>query len=118
MHIDSNVAQKIKEGSPEKCDLRCNLKDEDGPGHGWGKGRGSSQAKGGGKGQEKNSAQEDRREICGLEEGTVATVWSKEGEGRLKMSVERAAGRAGPGHMGPCTMRRSLNSVLRATGNH
>lgn len=87
MHIDSNVAQKIKEGSPEKCDLRCNLKDEDWPGHGWGKGRGSSQAKGGGKGQEKNSAQEDRREICGLEEGTVATVWSKEGEGRLKMSV-------------------------------
>lgn len=31
-------------------------------------------------GKEKKSAQEDRREISGLEEGTAATVWSKEGE--------------------------------------
>ena len=53
MHVDSNVAQKIKEGSSEKCDLRWELKDEDWSGQGWGKRRGSSQTKGGGKGQEK-----------------------------------------------------------------
>lgn len=61
-HIDSNVAQKIKEGSPEKCDLRCNLKDEDWSGHRWGKGRGSSQAKGGGRGQEKRTVHKKTEE--------------------------------------------------------
>lgn len=45
-------------------------------------------------------------------------MWSKEGEERLKTTEERAAGRAGPGHMGPCAVVRSLNSVLRAMGNH
>lgn len=69
-------------------------------------------------GKEKKSAQEDRREISGLEVGTAVTVWSKEGEEWLKTTEERAAGRAGPGHTGPCTMVRSLNSVLRAMGYH
>lgn len=63
-------------------------------------------------GKEENGVQEDRRGICGPE----VTVWSNEGEEWLKMSVERLVGRPGPGHMGPCTMVKSLNSILRATG--
>ena len=45
-----------------------------------------------------------KKRICGREEGTAETVWSKEGEGRQKVSVERAAGRAGQATQGlvPC----------------